>query len=95
MLVALVGFTAVAYRVGRFASTRLGWTTGPYAAAIVGILIMLTPLIVTRLAGFGGGFLFPGTLLLGAVATLVEYVAWTVGFGAVALVRFASRTRSA
>jgi hypothetical protein len=43
------------------------------------------------LVGLGGGVLFPITLVLGIIAFLIEYVAWTVGLGAMALARFERR----
>lgn len=88
-IVGLIGFTAVGYHVGRLLATRLGWgDIGPFAATIAGILLVLSPVLVARLIGVGGGFLYPMTVGLGLVGVLVEYVAWTVGFGAVALAKF-------
>jgi hypothetical protein len=88
-IVFLVGFAAVAYDVGRFVASRVGWATdNRYACAIVGIIAVVSPVLVGRLFGIVFGFLFPLTLLLGALGFACEYVAWTVGFGAVALLRF-------
>jgi hypothetical protein len=87
---ALVGFTAVAYHVGRLLVARLGWANaaGPFGATLAGILLLLSPVLLARLIGLGGGVLYPMTLGLGVIGILVEYLAWTVGFGAVALARF-------
>ena len=52
---------------------------------------MLSPVLLSRLIGFAG-LLWPsaaGALL--ALGLLAEYVVWTVGLGAVALVRFDRR----
>ena len=85
----LVGFTAVAYHVGRLLVARVGLeTAGPFGATLAGILLLLSPVLLARLVGLGGGVLYPMTLGLGLIGILVEYVAWTVGFGAVALTRF-------
>jgi hypothetical protein len=85
----LVGFTAVAYNLGRLVSARFGWSLpNPYATAIVGILVVMAPLFLARLAGLAGGLLFPITAVLVTIGVLIEYAAWTVGFGAVALTRF-------
>ncbi|OFW29616.1 MAG: hypothetical protein A3H97_01610 [Acidobacteria bacterium RIFCSPLOWO2_02_FULL_65_29] len=85
----LIGFTAVGYHLGRLLTARLGWTdAGPFAATIAGILLVVSPVLVARLIGIGGGVLYPMTVGLGLVGVIVEYVAWTVGFGAVALARF-------
>jgi hypothetical protein len=90
VVVALVGFTAIGYRVGLMVSTRMGWhTQAPYAATLIGILIVVSPLVLARLLSLVGGPIVPMAFALGAIGFLAEYVAWTVGFGAVALVRFA------
>lgn len=88
VLVALVGFTAVAGRVGRLVAEKLSWTGGPYLLTVAGILLLLIPVLFARVIGLGG---FPLTWLavfLTVIGGLVEYVAWTVGFGAVVLMRF-------
>jgi hypothetical protein len=86
---ALVGFTAVGYRLGCLLIARLGWDDpGPIGSTIAGILLVVSPLLIARLIGLGGGVLYPMTFGLGVIGFLIEYVAWTVGFGAVALSRF-------
>ena len=94
-VVGLVGFTAVAHRVGDHVARRLGWMNrGTYLNTFTGIVVILLPVLVARLALLAGGtgvaFLWHWLAAMGFVA---EYLAWTVGFGAVALVRFGrSRT---
>jgi hypothetical protein len=95
-IVALVGFTAIAYRVGVLASARAGWSaSGPYAATILGIVIVLSPLLIARLLSLIGGPIVEVMFGLGVIAFLVEYVAWTVGFGAVALTKLEGRRPAA
>ncbi len=91
VVVALVGFTAVVQRIGRLVSTRFGWQVGPYAMTLVGIVVVLSPVLLARLAGLAGGVMFPMTFGLGIIGAVVEYVVWTVGFGAVAIAWFAGR----
>jgi hypothetical protein len=87
--VALVGFTSVAYHVGHLLNARFGRVGhGPYATTTTGILILVSPLLLARILGLAGGVVFPMTLGLLVIGTILEYGAWTVGFGAVALVRF-------
>jgi hypothetical protein len=87
--VALVGFTAVAHRVGDRLRLRFGWTPGgPYATTLVGILILVSPLLLARLLGLAGGLAAPAAFSLVIIGTVLEYAAWTIGFGAVALARF-------
>ncbi len=89
VVVALVGFTAVAYHIGHLLNARFGWVGGgPYATTIAGILIVVSPLLLARLLGLAGGVVFPMTLGLLVIGTILEYIAWTIGFGAVALARF-------
>lgn len=89
VVVALVGFTSVAYHVGHLLGARVGRVgDGPYATTIAGILVLVSPLLLARLLGLAGGIVFPMTLGFLVIGTILEYVAWTIGFGAVALARF-------
>jgi hypothetical protein len=91
-VLALVGFTGVAHRVGGLAASRLGWSEqNPYAITMFGVLIVMLPVILSRLASLGGGMLFPLAVTLGIAGFVIEYLAWTIGFGAIALTRFRSR----
>jgi hypothetical protein len=87
-ILALLGFTSIASHVGQLVSTRFGWSlTSPYAVTILGILVIVSPVLLARLLGLVGGPLNPMAFALGVIGFLVEYVAWTIGFGAVALAR--------
>ncbi len=93
LLIALVmGFTGVAYRVGRWAEVRFGWRQqSTFALLIVGLLGIWALTIVGRFVSMGGWsvwFLSSALLLAGF---LVEYVAWTVGLGAAVITRLGSR----
>jgi hypothetical protein len=88
-IVFLVGFSAVSYHLGRVVAGRLGWTVdNPYLTAILGIVVVLSPVLLARLVGLVGGLVFPLTATLVAIGVCLEYAAWTIGFGAVALLRF-------
>ncbi len=90
LVVALVGFAGVAYRLGGLVSSRLGWPSdNRYRVTITGVVLLMAPVLLARVAGLGGGVMFPMTFALGLIGAAVEYLAWTVGFGAVALSRFA------
>jgi hypothetical protein len=91
-LLCFVGFTAVTYDVGRLATQRYGGDgQNPYLVAVVGMAVLLSPVLLSRLIGFGGPMLWPITASLLALGLLVEYVVWTVGLGAVALLKFDRR----
>jgi len=88
-LLFLIGFTAVVSDLGRLAVTRFGWQEqNPYLVAALGIAVVLSPVLIGRLLGFAGGLLWPITATLLLVGFLAEYAVWTVGLGAMALVRF-------
>jgi hypothetical protein len=88
VLVALVGFTAVAGRVGRLVGEKLSWSAGPYLLTVAGIFLLLIPVLFARVIGLGGFPLSWLAVLLAVIGWCVEYVAWTVGLGAVVLMRF-------
>lgn len=90
LLMFAVGFTGVAYQIGRRILQRFGWTErGQYAAVALGTIALTAVTIVARLAALAGGFFF-GAPLTG-FGYLVEYVAWTVGLGAAVMVWYGSR----
>lgn len=94
-LVGLVGFTGVAYRLGGVLSSRFGWATdNPYTTTIIGIALVLSPLLLARLINLGGFVMVPFSFGLGLIGALIEYLAWTIGFGSVALARFNRRASS-
>ena len=92
MLVALIGFVGLACQIGRRLTIKLGWTErGDYAAVAVGVVAIGALTLVAKLAALAGGVLIGAPLT--AVGYFVEYVAWTVGFGAAILYWYDSQTR--
>jgi hypothetical protein len=79
-IVMLVGFTGAAYMVGTWMLDRFGRTErNPYLTAAIGIVVIAGLTLVGRLfalavGGVGAPFYIAGYVL--------EYLAWTVGFGA-------------
>jgi hypothetical protein len=91
MVVSLVGFTGVAYHVGRLVEGRVEQVRNrPYLATILGIAVIVSPLLVARLLGLVSG-LGAITAVLVAAGFVMEYLAWTAGIGAAALVRFSKK----
>jgi hypothetical protein len=89
-VIGLVGFTAVASYLGRLINRRFSWSgDNPYLTVVIGIVMVVSPVLIARLIGLAGILVFPITGTLAFLGFLLEYVAWTVGFGAVALLRFA------
>ena len=89
-VIGLVGFTAVAFYLGRLVNERFNWIDrNPYLTVVTGIVVLISPVLIARLVGLAGGLVFPISGTLSFLGFLLEYLAWTVGFGAVALLRFA------
>jgi hypothetical protein len=90
MVVCLVGFTGVAYHLGRLLQDKLkAIRNRPYLTTLAGIGAIVSPLIAARLFGLIGlGFL--GGILI-AAGLIVEYLAWTTGLGAATLVQLQRR----
>jgi hypothetical protein len=82
-VVMLVGFTGTAYIAGGWALERLGRTErNPYVMVATGVGIITTITLLARLTSLAlGGFGIPLTV----VGYVIEYLAWTVGFGAAIL----------
>lgn len=78
----LLGFTALACRLGESIEDRLGWQPGnAFIATAMGFVVLLGPTMLARfvdLAGWDG----PASWALLVVALTVEFVAWTMGVGA-------------
>jgi hypothetical protein len=91
MLVMLVGFVGLASHVGRLLASRLGRPeAGPYGAFAVGVITIGALTLIGKLGALAGGFLLTPVT---AVGYLVEYAAWTVGFGAALLYWYETQTR--
>jgi hypothetical protein len=89
-VIGLVGFTAVASYLGRLINRRFDWSgDNPYLTVVIGIVLVVSPVLIARLIGLAGILVFPITGTLAFLGFLLEYAAWTIGFGAVALLRFA------
>jgi hypothetical protein len=93
-VVALVGFTGVAQRLGGMALARVGGPSGAYTATVLGVLLILGPVLLGRLMSFGGAPLWFVATPLSAIGFLAEYAAWTIGFGAAVFLAFGSSPRA-
>lgn len=92
MLVMLVGFIGLAYQIGRWLTARFRWTVrGGYAVVAIGVIAIGLMTILAKLAALAGGVLLGAPLA--ALGYLVEYVAWTIGFGAAILYWYETQTR--
>jgi hypothetical protein len=92
LLVALVGFVGLAYHVGRWVASKFGWREpGAYGSVAIGVVAIGGLTLLAKLAALGGGFVIGAPLT--ALGYSVEFVAWTVGFGAAILYWYETQTR--
>lgn len=95
MLAFLLGYAAVAYRVGRWLEGRFGRNFGgPYMAALVGVFVIQIWSIFGDVLALGPGFIDLFAFMFMLVGAVVEAAAWVVGFGAVLLARFGAGPRA-
>lgn len=88
----LVGFTAVARQLGGAAEQRFGWQhDSPFIAVVVGVGILMLVSFFGSALGVAGGPLKVFAVILGILGFVIQYAAWTVGFGALLLTRFGTR----
>jgi hypothetical protein len=84
---ALMGFVGVARRVGL-------WVVGPKSPAVataVGVVLVAAGTILARLLGMLPGPIAPLAFVVAVIGFFLEFVAWTVGLGALLLTRFGTR----
>jgi hypothetical protein len=84
----LMGFTGVARRVGEWA---VGVHKGPLVAIAVGVAVITAAAVVTRILWLIPGPTGPLAFVVWLIALFIEYLAWTVGLGALLLTRFGTR----
>jgi hypothetical protein len=89
IFMALVGFTGTAAAVGGMVQRRMsGQVRVDFAAVLVGLLVILSPLLLARLLALGGWPLTPVAVILVGVGFAVELLAWASGFGAMLINAF-------
>ncbi len=92
-VVMLVGFTGAAYQAGSIVLHRFGRDDqNPYLAVAAGTVVIAAVTLVAKLVSMVGGFFvgIPFTF----VGYVIEYLAWTMGFGAAILAWFNLRNKS-
>ncbi len=73
----VLGFTSLAARLGEHVTGN-----DTVVSVLAGLVIIVLPTFLARLAGVGPDALRAVTVTLLVVGTIVEYVVWTVGLGA-------------
>jgi len=89
VLYALLGYTAVAHRVGRWIEGRFGRMQGNvYGAALLGLAAIEVWTLLGHVFGMGGGPLGFFSVMFLLFGWAVTSAAWIFGIGAVILARF-------
>jgi cytoskeletal protein CcmA (bactofilin family) len=89
LLLLVLGYAAVAYRLGRLVEGRFGLRFGgPYVTALLGVLLIEVWGLIGHVIRMGGGILDAVAFFFLFFGVVVGVVAWTMGFGAVLLARF-------
>jgi hypothetical protein len=79
----VLGFTALACRVGEWIEDRLGWQPGnAFVATAIGFIVLLSPTLLARLLNVSPIGFAPFSFTLVAFGLTVEFLAWTMGLGA-------------
>jgi hypothetical protein len=81
----LLGYTALACRIGEWIEDRLGWrASSAFLATGLGFLIIAGPALVAAMFRFVGpwGPYSGGSFVLSIVAGSIELIVWTIGLGA-------------
>jgi hypothetical protein len=88
LLIALLGYTAVALRLGQWSEERFGWNfSTPFLALLVGIGLIEIWSLVGEFLSAGPGPIKFFAVMFALFGGLLCYVVWTVGFGAAILSR--------
>jgi len=79
----VLGFTALACRLGEWIEDRLGWQPGnAFVATALGFIVLLAPALVARFVDVLAVGAWPLTIVLVTIGLTVEFMAWTTGLGA-------------
>jgi hypothetical protein len=79
----LLGYTALACRIGEWIEDRLGWQPGSaFLATGLGFMLIIGPTLLARMLSFIGGPWGGGSFALSLFAGSIELIVWTIGFGA-------------
>ncbi|MCA1583754.1 MAG: hypothetical protein LC791_02920 [Acidobacteria bacterium] len=88
----LLGFTALACRVGEWIEDRLGWRLhSALAATALGLLVIVGPTLLSRALGVAPEPLRWAALGLLILGVAVEFLVWTMGLGATLMTSFGRR----
>ncbi len=91
-----MGYIGTGMFVGGKIGERASWTlSSPYRVMLVGVIALLAFDILAAFVGITSGALWPVQVAFGIVGGIITFLAVTVGFGAVILTRFGTRSIAA
>jgi hypothetical protein len=88
LLGVLMGFAGVARRVGEWV---VGSDRSAMVATAVGVVLIVAGAILARLLWLIPGPIGPVAFVVATIGLFLEYIAWTVGLGALLLTRFGTQ----
>jgi hypothetical protein len=89
----LLGFTALACRLGQWIEDQLGWRMhNAIAAAALGLLVIVGPTLLSRALGIAPEPARHAALVLLVAGALIEFIVWTMGLGATLMTGFGRRS---
>ena len=92
LVMALVGYTGVSWRLGRWTERRFGWQLeSPFVAVLVGLLFLHGLEVVGQ--ALDAGPLKPFAVMFLVMAAVAQLVAGCIGFGATFLLLYERRAR--
>jgi hypothetical protein len=85
----LLGYTALACRIGEWVEDRLGWRPrSAFLAAAIGLVLIVAPTVLARALDVAPAPLHVAALALLAAGAVAEFVVWTIGLGATLMTGF-------
>ena len=92
LVASLIGFSGVAFEIGRWLRSRGGGeSSNMFGLALLGVVAVVALALVGRGVALGGGLFSLFSAIVLVCAFLFEYAAWTVGMGAAALAGFSRK----
>jgi hypothetical protein len=85
----LLGFTAIACRMGEWIEDRMGWRTNSALLAMsIGLLLVVGPTMIARAMGVAPDPLRWAAFGLLFAGIIIEFIVWTIGLGATLMTGF-------
>jgi len=90
------GYIGMANIIAKLVESRAELNMGgPYVRVALGILILMVVGLISNVLGIGSGPLHALAVLFGVISWMIFYIVSTIGFGAVIMSRFGSRSLDA